>query len=337
MSSRIAINGYGRIGRNVLRALYESERFEGMKIVAINDPADVQTHAHLTRHDTVHGAFPGTIEVADDALRINDHRIQVLHELDPAGLPWEELDIDVVIEATGRFASRDKAAAHLQAGARKVLISAPAGDDVPTVVYGVNHAALDPDATVVSNASCTTNALAPLVQPLHAEFDIQYGQMNTIHSATNDQVVTDFYHKDPRRARSASHNIIPTSSGAARSIGLVLPQLEGKLDGFAVRVPTINVSLIDLTLQTARPTTAEAVNAVLRAAAAHGPLAEVLDYTQAPLVSSDYNHNAVSATVDALLTQVLGGHQIKVCAWYDNEWGFSNRMLDAARVMSGAG
>lgn len=329
MSIKIGINGYGRIGRNILRALYESGRTEEVKIVAINDLGDVATNAHLTRYDTAHGRFPADVSIDGDALVVNGDRIKVLTERDPAKLPWAELDVDLVIESTGLFKTPEKAGTHLQAGAKKVLISAPAGGDVPTVVYGVNHDTLTAEDTIVSNASCTTNSLVPLIKPLHDAFGVEHGFMNTSHSYTNDQVLTDVYHKDLRRARSATENMIPTTSGAAQAVGLVLPELDGKLDGFAIRVPTINVSLIDLTLYTTQQTSVEQVNSVLKQAA-EGPLRGVLAYTDEPLVSSDYMHNPASSTVDSLLTKVLGGHLVKVCAWYDNEWGFSNRMLDAA-------
>jgi len=335
MTARVAINGYGRIGRNVLRALYEGGHADDMAIVAINDLGDVDTNAHLTRYDTAHGPFPGSVAVDGDALVINGDRIKVLAERDPAQLPWRQLGVDLVIEATGLFKTRDKAAAHLQAGAAKVLISAPAGDEVPTVVYGVNHDSLSGDDVIVSNASCTTNSLVPLIQPLHQAFGVEYGVMNTSHSYTNDQVLTDVYHKDLRRARSATHNMIPTTSGAAQAVGQVLPELAGKLDGFAIRVPTIDVSLVDLTLYTSRATGIDEVNAVLDQAAS-GPLAGVLAYTTEPLVSSDYMHNPASSTVHSLLTTVLGGRLVKVCAWYDNEWSFANRMLDTGAVLANA-
>lgn len=333
MTIKIGINGYGRIGRNVLRALYEGGRTDEMEIVAINDLGDVETNAHLTRYDTAHGRFPAEVSVDGDALVINGDRIKVLAERDPAQLPWAQLGVDLVIESTGLFANREKASAHLQAGARKVLISAPAGNDVPTIVYGVNHDTLTAEDTIVSNASCTTNSLVPLIQPLHEAFGVEYGLMNTSHSYTNDQVLTDVYHKDLRRARSATENMIPTTSGAAKAVGLVLPELDGKLDGFAIRVPTINVSLIDLTLYVARDTSVEQVNATLKQAA-EGALNGVLAYSEEPLVSSDYKHNPASSTVDSLLTKVLGGRLVKVCAWYDNEWGFSNRMLDSALAVA---
>lgn len=335
MAVKVGINGYGRIGRNVLRALYEAGRTDELQIVAINDLGDASMNAHLTQYDTAHGRFPGNVSVEGDDLVVNGDRIKVLSERNPADLPWGELGVDVVLECTGLFASEEKASAHLKGGAKKVLISAPAGK-LKTIVYGVNHETLTPEDKVVSNASCTTNCLAPLVKPLHDAFGIEYGLMNTIHSYTNDQVLSDVYHKDIRRARSATQSMIPTKTGAAAAVGLVLPELNGKLDGFAVRVPTINVSFVDLTLNVSKDTSVEEVNQVLKKAA-DGELKGVLAYTEEELVSSDYNHNPVSSTVDAKLTKVAGGKLIKVCSWYDNEWGFSNRMLDTALALANAG
>jgi len=329
MAIKVAINGYGRIGRNVLRALYEAGRTDEIQVVAINDLGDAETNAHLTRFDTAHGRFPGEVKVEGDNLVVNGDKIKVLAERDPAKLPWGELGVDLVMECTGLFASKDKAAAHIQGGAKKVLISAPAGKDLPTIVYGVNHDSLKAEDTVVSNASCTTNCLAPLVKPLNDKIGLESGLMNTIHAYTNDQVLTDVYHKDLRRARSATMSMIPTKTGAAAAVGLVLPELDGKLDGFAVRVPTINVSMVDLSFTASRETTVEEVNSVLKEAA-EGPLKGVLAFTEDPLVSVDFNHDPASSTVDAGLTKVLNGKLVKVCAWYDNEWGFSNRMLDTA-------
>lgn len=334
MATRVAINGYGRIGRNVLRALYESGRTDEIRIVAINGPRDLQTSAHLTRYDTAHGRFPGEVSVEGETMIVNGDRIRVTTERDPQRLAWD--DVDLVLESTGRFNSREEAGIHLQKGARKVLVAAPAKGGVPTVVYGVNHDVLTADDTIVSNASCTTNCLAPLVKPLQAVFGIEHGLMTTVHAATNDQVVTDANHKDPRRARSASQNLIPTSSGAARAMGLVMPELEGKLDGYAVRVPTINVSLVDLTVQLAKDASAQEVNTALRQAA-ETDLKGILAYCEEPLVSSDYNHHPASAIVDAPLTNVAGNRLLKVCAWYDNEWGFCHRMLDTAVAMAEAG
>ena len=335
MAVKVGINGYGRIGRNVLRALYESGRNGEIEIVAINDLGDAEANAHLTQYDTAHGRFPGEVSIEGEYMVVNGDKIKVLAERNPADLPWGELDVDIVMECTGLFASKDKASAHLDGGAKKVLISAPAGD-ITTVVYGVNHETITADDKVISNASCTTNCLAPVVKPLHEAFGIEYGLMNTIHSYTNDQVLTDVYHKDLRRARSATQSMIPTATGAAKAVGLVLPELNGKLDGFAVRVPTINVSMVDLTAQVSKDTTAEEVNAVLKKAA-EGPLKGVLAYSEAPLVSQDFNHDPASSTVDAPLTKVAGGKLVKICAWYDNEWGFSNRMLDTALALANAG
>ena len=333
MTYRVAINGYGRIGRNVLRALYEEQRHENIAIVAINDLGDAQMNAHLTRHDTVHGPFRGEVRVDGEDMLINGDRIRVLAERDPARLPWGELGVDAVLECTGLFTSKAKAAAHLEAGARKVIISAPGGSDVDaTIVYGVNHDTLTADHQVISNASCTTNCLAPLVKPLHEHIGVQHGLMTTIHSYTNDQVLNDVYHKDPRRARSATQSMIPTSTGAAAAVGLVLPELDGKLDGFAVRVPTQNVSMVDLSFVAQRATSVDEVTNVLREAAG-GPLKGILAVNDEPLVSMDFNHDAVSSTYDPFMTRVAEGTLVKVCAWYDNEWGFSNRMLDTTRAL----
>jgi glyceraldehyde 3-phosphate dehydrogenase len=335
MAIRVAINGYGRIGRNILRAHYEDGKKHDIEIVAINDLGDPKTNAHLTRHDTAHGRFPGTVEVDGDYMVVNGDRIRVLASRNPAELPWGELGIDVVFECTGLFANKEKASAHLKGGAKKVIISAPGGKDVDaTIVYGVNHQVLKASDTVISNASCTTNCLVPLVQPLHKALGLLNGLMTTIHSYTNDQVLTDVYHSDLRRARSATHNMVPTKTGAASAIGLVLPELNGKLDGYAMRVPTINVSIVDLSFVAARETSVKEVNDILKAAA-EGPLKGILDYSDEPLVSSDYNHTSVSSTVDAGLTKVSGS-LVKVCSWYDNEWGFSNRMLDTTVALMSA-
>ncbi|HET6629244.1 MAG TPA: type I glyceraldehyde-3-phosphate dehydrogenase [Woeseiaceae bacterium] len=336
MTIRIGINGYGRIGRNVLRALYESQRNDELSIVAINDLGDVNTNAHLTRRDTAHGRFPGTVEVEGDSMYVNGDRVRVLAERDPAKLPWGELGVDIVIESTGLFASRDKASAHLKAGAKKVIISAPAGKDVDaTIVYGVNHKTLKASDTIISNASCTTNCLAPLVKPLHEAIGIKQGLMTTVHSYTNDQVLADVYHKDLRRARAAAVSQIPTSTGAASAIGLVLPDLDGRLDGYAIRVPTFNVSIIDLTFTAERATTVDDVNRIMKDAS-EGELKGVLAYNDEPLVSIDFNHDPASSTFDAGLTKVQGGTLVKVLAWYDNEWGFSNRLLDTAVAFANA-
>ncbi|MBF8291224.1 MAG: gapA [Steroidobacteraceae bacterium] len=335
MAIKVGINGYGRIGRNVLRALYESKRNGEIQIVAINDLGDAKTNAHLTRHDTAHGPFPGKVAVEGDYMVVDGDRIRVLAERDPSKLPWGQLGAEFVLESTGLFASKEKASKHLAGGAAKVVISAPADGVDATIVYGVNHGVLRGDMTVISNASCTTNCLAPLVKPLHESLGLVAGIMTTIHAYTNDQVLTDVYHSDLRRARSATMSMIPTKTGAAAAVGLVLPELKGKLDGFAVRVPTINVSLVDLTFTAKRATTAEEVNGILRAAA-DGALKGILEYTEEPLVSVDFNHNPASGTVDAQLTKVVGGTLVKVCAWYDNEWGFSNRMLDTTLAWSRA-
>jgi len=336
MAIKVAINGYGRIGRNVLRALYESGRTGEIQIVAINDLGDAKTNAHLTRHDTTHGKFPGTVAVEGDYMIVNGDKIRVLANRNPAELPWGELGVDVVMECTGFFTSKEKASAHLKGGAKKVIISAPGGKDVDaTIVYGVNHGVLKASDTVISNASCTTNCLAPLVKPLHEKLGLVEGLMNTIHAYTNDQVLTDVYHEDLRRARSATHSMIPTKTGAAAAVGLVLPELNGKLDGFAIRVPTINVSLVDLTFTAGRATTVEEVNQILKDAAA-GALKGILNVNEDPLVSVDFNHNPASSTADLTLTKVIDGRLVKVCSWYDNEWGFSNRMLDTALALTKA-
>ncbi|MEX0729355.1 MAG: type I glyceraldehyde-3-phosphate dehydrogenase [Aquisalimonadaceae bacterium] len=333
MAFRIAINGYGRIGRNVLRALFEANRTDELEIVAVNDLGDAATNAHLTRYDTVHGRFPGEIQVDGDHLVVNGKRIRVCAERDPARLPWRELKVDAVLECTGLFTSKARASAHLEAGARKVVISAPGGSDVDgTIVYGVNHHVLTAGHTVISNASCTTNCLAPLVKPLHDAIGVKEGVMTTIHSYTNDQVLSDVYHADLRRARSATQNMIPAKTGAAAAVALVLPELEGRLDGFAIRVPTINVSLVDLSFVPGRATSVDEVNSVLRAAA-EGPLRGILKITDEPLVSSDFNHDPASSTYDPSMTRVMAGGLVKVCAWYDNEWGFSNRMLDTTLAL----
>ncbi|NLZ11326.1 type I glyceraldehyde-3-phosphate dehydrogenase [Neopusillimonas aromaticivorans] len=336
MAIRVAINGYGRIGRNILRAHYEGGKKHDIEIVAINDLGDPKTNAHLTRYDTAHGKFPGTVEVDGDFLVVNGDKIRVLANRNPAELPWGELGVDVVLECTGFFTSKAAASAHIKGGAKKVIISAPGGNDVDaTVVYGVNHNVLKASDTVISNASCTTNCLAPLVLPLHQKLGVVNGLMTTIHAYTNDQVLTDVYHSDLRRARSATSSMIPTKTGAASAVGLVLPELNGKLDGYAMRVPTINVSIVDLSFVAARETTVEEVNAILKEAAASGPLKGILDYSDEPLVSVDYNHTAASSTVDSGLTKV-SGNLVKVCSWYDNEWGFSNRMLDTTVALMSA-
>jgi glyceraldehyde 3-phosphate dehydrogenase len=327
MTIKVAINGYGRIGRNVLRAHYEGGKKNDIQIVAINDLGNPESNAHLTRYDTAHGKFPGTVTVDGDNMIVNGDKIRVFAQRDPAQIPWGELGVDVVLECTGYFTSKEKASAHLKGGAKKVIISAPGGKDVDaTVVYGVNQSVLKASDTVISNASCTTNCLAPLVKPLNDKIGLLNGLMTTVHAYTNDQVLTDVMHEDLRRARSATMSMIPTKTGAAAAVGLVLPELNGKLDGYAIRVPTINVSVVDLSFVAARDTTVEEVNAIMKEAA-DGPLHGVLTYNTEPLVSIDYNHNPASSNFDATLTKV-SGRLVKVSSWYDNEWGFSNRMLD---------
>jgi glyceraldehyde 3-phosphate dehydrogenase len=336
MTIKVAINGFGRIGRNIVRAHFEEGRKHDLQFVALNDLGDAKTNAHLLKYDTAHGRFKGSVEVSGDALVVEGERIQVLAERDPAKLPWNALGVDVVFECTGLFTSKAKAGAHLAAGAKKVIISAPGDKDVDrTIVYGVNHRSLKASDSVISNASCTTNCLAPLVKALDDRIGVVSGLMTTVHAYTNDQVLTDVYHKDLRRARSASQNMIPTKTGAAAAVGLVLPHLNGKLDGFAIRVPTINVSIVDLTFVAKQATSVDAVNQAVREAA-QGDLKGLLVYNQDPLVSSDFNHNAASSIFDATLTKVTGGTLVKVTAWYDNEWGFSNRMLDAAVALMNA-
>ena len=335
MTIRVAINGYGRIGRNVLRAHYESSKAHPLEIVAINDLGDAETNAHLTRYDTAHGRFPGTVSVEGNAMNVNGDRIRVFAERNPAALPWGELGVDVVLECTGLFTSKAKAGAHLQGGAKKVIISAPGGADVDaTIVFGINQNVLKSSHTVISNASCTTNCLAPLVKPLHDAIGLESGLMTTVHAYTNDQVLTDVYHEDLRRARSATMSMIPTKTGAAAAVGLVLPELNGRLDGYAIRVPTINVSIVDLSFIAARDTSVAEVNAIMKAAA-DGPLKGILAYNKAPLVSVDFNHDPHSSTFDSTLTKV-SGRLVKVSSWYDNEWGFSNRMLDTAMALMAA-
>ncbi|MCG3203087.1 MAG: Glyceraldehyde-3-phosphate dehydrogenase [Gammaproteobacteria bacterium] len=336
MAIKIGINGYGRIGRNVLRALFEAKRNDEIKIVAINDLGDARTNAHLTRYDSAHGRFPGEVVVDGDCMVVNGERIRVFAERDPAKLPWGELGADIVLESTGLFTTREKAGLHLKGGARKVIISAPASDQVDaTVVYGVNHDVLRSSHTIISNASCTTNCLAPLVKPLQEKIGVVAGLMTTIHAYTNDQVLTDVYHKDLRRARSATQSMIPTKTGAAAAVGLVLPALAGKLDGLAVRVPIINVSMVDLTFTAVRDTSKEEIDAIMKDAAT-GALKGVLAYNKEPLVSIDFNHDPHSSVYEASETKVIGGRLCKVMSWYDNEWGFSNRILDVAVAWSKA-
>ena len=335
MAIKVGINGYGRIGRNVLRALYEGKRTGEIQIVALNDLGDAKTNAHLTRYDTAHGKFDGEVKVDGDSMVVNGDRIRVLAERDPSKLPWGDLGVEYVLESTGLFTSKAKASLHLKGGAKRVVISAPGGDDVDaTIVYGVNHNVLKSGFTVISNASCTTNCLVPVAKVLHDEVGIVAGLMTTIHSYTNDQVLTDVFHSDLRRARSATMSQIPTKTGAAAAVGLVMPELKGKLDGLSIRVPTINVSLVDLSFIAERDTTVEEVNAILKEAA-DGPLKGILAYNTLPLVSVDFNHNPASSSFDATLTKV-SGRLVKVSSWYDNEWGFSNRMLDTAIALANA-
>src|SRR5947207_13200993 len=336
MTVRVAINGYGRIGRNILRSHYEGNKKHDLQIVAVNDLGPVETNAHLTRYDTTHGKFPGKVEVDGDSMLVNGDRIKVLAQRNPAELPWSALNVDVVLECTGLFTTKEKASAHLKGGAKKVIISAPGGKDVDaTVVYGVNHQTLKSSHTVISNASCTTNCLAPLVKPLHEKIGVLNGLMTTIHAYTNDQVLTDVFHEDLRRARSATMSMIPTKTGAAAAVGLVLPELNGKLDGYSIRVPTINVSVVDLCFIAARDTSVDEVNSIMKTASESGPLAGLLGYNTAPLVSMDFNHTSASGIFDATLTKV-SGRLVKASSWYDNEWGFSNRMLDVAIALMAA-
>ncbi|MDH4093842.1 MAG: type I glyceraldehyde-3-phosphate dehydrogenase [Betaproteobacteria bacterium] len=337
MTIKVAINGFGRIGRNILRAHYEGGKKHDLQFVALNDLGDAKTNAHLLQYDTAHGRFPGKVVVQGDAIAVNGDPLKVLAERDPAKLPWKAMGVDVVMECTGLFTGKAKGgAAHLAAGAKKVIISAPGDKDVDrTIVMGVNDGELKGSDAVISNASCTTNCLAPLVKALDDAIGVVQGLMVTIHAFTNDQVLTDVFHKDLRRARSATHNMIPTKTGAAAAVGLVLPHLNGKLDGYAIRVPTINVSIVDLTFTAKKATSVDEVNAAVKKAA-DGPLKGILEYNAEPLVSSDFNHNPASSILDASLTKVTGGTMVKVGAWYDNEWGFSNRMLDAAVALMNA-
>ncbi len=336
MTIKVAINGYGRIGRNIVRAHYEGGKKHDIQIVAVNDLGNAQTNAHLTRYDTAHGKFPGTVAVEGDFMIVNGDKIRVCAIRNPAELPWAEMGVDVVMECTGLFNSKEKASAHLKAGAKRVVLSAPGGKDVDaTVVYGVNHSVLKASHTVISNASCTTNCLAPMVKPLNDKIGLVCGLMTTIHAYTNDQVLTDVYHEDLRRARSATMSMIPTKTGAAAAVGLVLPELNGKLDGYAMRVPTINVSVVDLSFVAARATSAEEINKIMQEAA-EGSMKGILAYNKDPLVSIDFNHNPHSSIFDSTLTKVSNGTLVKVSSWYDNEWGFSNRMLDTTVALMSA-
>ena len=336
MAIKVGINGYGRIGRNVMRAIHEYGRTGEFDVVALNDLGDPETNAHLTRYDTAHGKFDGKVEVDGGDIIINGDRIKVFAERDPAKLPWGDLGVDVVFECTGLFRTMETAGKHIAGGAKKVILSAPSGAGIEkTIVYGVNHNILTADDQVISNASCTTNCLAPLVQPLHEKIGVKHGLMTTIHAYTNDQVLTDVYHSDLRRARSATMSQIPTKTGAAAAVGLVLPELNGKLDGFSMRVPTINVSAVDLNFVAERDTSIDEINAIMKEAA-EGELKGVLAYNDEPLVSIDFNHDPHSSTYDAGLTRVMEGNLVKVISWYDNEWGFSNRMLDTTVALMNA-
>ncbi len=336
MSIKVGINGYGRIGRNIVRAIHELGRASEFDVIALNDLGDPGTNAHLTRFDTAHGPFGGTVEVDGGDIIVNGDRIRVFAERDPGKLPWSDLGVDLVFECTGLFRTLETASKHIDGGAKKVILSAPGGAGIEkTIVYGVNHGSLTADDKVISNASCTTNCLAPLVQPLHEAIGVKHGIMTTIHAYTNDQVLTDVFHKDLRRARSATMSQIPTSTGAAKAVGLVLPELNGKLDGFSMRVPTINVSAVDLSFVAERATSIDEINDVLKKAS-EGALKGVLAYNDQPLVSIDFNHNPASSTYDSTLTKVIDGTMVKVIAWYDNEWGFSCRMLDTATALMDA-
>ena len=337
MAIKIGINGYGRIGRNIVRAIHEYGRKDEFDVVALNDLGDANTNAHLTRYDTAHGPFQGSVEVDGGDIIVNGDRIKVFAERDPGKLPWADLGVDVVYECTGLFRTKEAAGKHIEGGAKKVIISAPGGADVDnTIVYGVNHDTLKADDQVISNASCTTNCLAPLVKPLHEALGVKHGIMTTIHAYTNDQVLTDVYHKDLRRARSGTMSQIPTSTGAAKAVGLVLPELNGKLDGFSMRVPTINVSAVDLTFVAGRETSIDEINDIMKKAS-EGELKGILAYNDEPLVSIDFNHDPASSTYDSSLTKVIDGTLVKVISWYDNEWGFSCRMLDTTVALMNAG
>ena len=333
MTINVAINGFGRIGRNILRAKYENEEYSDIKIVAINDLGDSETNAHLLQYDTAHGKFSFDVKSEKNKIIVdNSDEISVFSERDPSNLPWKKLSVDIVLECTGFFASKSLSSTHISAGAKKVIISAPAKEVDATIVYGVNHDILNESHTVISNASCTTNCLATLINNIHKEFTIKTGLMTTIHAFTNDQVLTDVYHSDLRRARSATQSMIPTKTGAASAVGLVLPDLEGKLDGFAIRVPTINVSIVDLCFNTLKKTSVDKINNSLLEASQTN-LKGILGYTSEPLVSTDFNHTSYSSVYDESLTREMDGDFIKICAWYDNEWGFSNRMLDVSRIL----
>lgn len=332
MAIKVAINGFGRIGRNIARAIYEAHREKEVQLVAINDLTDIKTNEHLLKYDSVHGRFPAQVSADAHSIIINGNKIRVCAEKNPAALPWGELGIDVVLECTGFFTSKEKAKAHLEAGAKKVLISAPAGNDLPTIVFGVNENSLKAEDRIVSNASCTTNCLAPLVKVLNDAFGVEQGFMTTVHAYTSDQRLTDTQHSDLRRARAAALSMIPTKTGAAAAVGLVLPELAGKLDGYAIRVPTPNVSVVDFTFDAKKAISIAAIDEAMKKAAT-GAMKGILAYSEEELVSIDFNHNSASSTFDATQTRVIG-NMGKVVAWYDNEWGFSNRMIDTALAMA---
>ncbi len=334
MTINIAINGFGRIGRNVFRANYESGNNNEIKIVAINDLGDTKINAHLLKYDTAHGPFDKSVQIKENKIVIdNKDEVLVLSERDPSKLPWKDLGIDVVMECTGFFASKEKSMSHINAGAKKVLISAPAANVDATIVYGVNHEILNDSHQIVSNASCTTNCLAPLIKNIHDKLTVESGIMTTIHSYTNDQVLTDVYHSDLRRARSATQSMIPAKTGAASAVGLVLPELNGKLDGFAIRVPTINVSLVDLCINVKKESSLDEINSIIKKAS-ENELSGILGYNSEPLVSIDFNHSSFSSVYDESLSRVMNNKFFKICSWYDNEWGFSNRMLDVAKILA---
>ena len=334
MATRVAINGFGRIGRNVLRAIAESGR-KDIEVVAVNDIGSPEMNAHLLRYDSVHGRFPEAVELNGDVMKVAGQDVKMLSERDPGALPWKDLGVDVVMECTGIFSAKDKAMVHIEkGGARKVLVSAPSAGADKTIVYGVNHDVLEGSDQVVSNASCTTNCLAPMAKVLHGLCGIERGYMTTIHSYTNDQRILDLPHSDPRRARAAALSMIPTGTGAAKAVGLVLPELAGKLDGSAMRVPTPNVSVVDLKFVPSRETSVDEIHAAMKAAS-EGPMKGVLDYITDSLVSIDFNHSSATSNFDSTQTQIVDGGLVRVVSWYDNEWGFSNRMSDTAKVMAG--
>lgn len=333
MTIKVAINGFGRIGRNVVRALYESDKRSEIEIIAINGRGEPQAKTHLFKYDSAHGRFPGEVSCDGESIIINGDKITMLYDRDPANLRWGDMEIDIVLECTGAFRDYESASKHINAGAKQVLISAPGTEMDATIVFGVNHHILEKCHKIVSNASCTTNCLAPLVKPLHESIGIKYGSMTTIHSYTNDQVLTDAFHNDPRRARSATMSQVPTKTGAAKGLGLVLPELDGRLDGFSMRVPTVNVSAVDLSFVPEKNTNIDEINQIMLNASKN-ELKDILGYCDEPLVSIDFNHHSASGIYDSTLTKVMQGSFVKVIAWYDNEWGFSHRMLDTAIAMA---